>query len=124
LARAPSRIFFGALIKYAIRVMGYRLTAKSLKAAIRHLCRYGDTDIFPRLPELAFFADEERHIITELSKLDLDSYPPGSAVEALAPKGRYSFRIAHQCSALDTLLLLACIIEIGKRLPTTATFSA
>jgi hypothetical protein len=64
---------YGALIKYAIRVMGYRLTAKSLKAAIRHLCRYGDTDIFPRLPELAFFADEERHIITELSKLDLDS---------------------------------------------------
>ena len=98
--------------------MTYHLTKASLQAAIRHLCRYGDTDIFPRLPELAFFAEEESPILSELLKLDLDSYTPDGAVEALAPKGRYTFLIAHQLSALDTLLLVACIVEIGENVET------
>jgi hypothetical protein len=29
---------------------------------------------------------------------------------------RYAFRIAHQLSALDTLLLLACVVEIGEEI--------
>jgi hypothetical protein len=96
--------------------MTYRLSAASSEAAVRHLCRYGDTDLFPHLPELAFFADEESAIVAELAKLDLDGYGPAGAIEALAPKGRYSFRIAHQLLALDTLLLLACVIEIGEKI--------
>jgi hypothetical protein len=108
--------------------MAYRLSPASLEAAVRHLCRYGDTDLFPHLPELAFFADEETAVVAELAKLDLDSYTPVGAVEALAPKGRYSFRIAHQLPALDTLLLLACIVEIGekieaKRQPVTRAYA-
>jgi hypothetical protein len=96
--------------------MAYRVSPVSLEAAIRHLCRYGDTDIFPHLPELAFFADEEKAVIAEIAKLDLDTYTPAGAVEALAPKGRFSFRIAHQFPALDTLLLLACVVEIGEKI--------
>src|ERR1700730_3500886 len=96
--------------------MAYCVSPASLKAAIQHLCRYGDTDVFPHLPELAFFADQENPVIAELKKLDLDSYTPAGATEALAPKGRYSFRIAHQLPALDTLLLLACVGEIGKNI--------
>jgi hypothetical protein len=94
--------------------MTYHVSSSSLAAAIRHLCRYGDTDIFPHLPELAFFADEHDAVIAELAKLDLDSYSPTGAFEALAPKSRYSFRIAHQLPALDGLLLLACVVEIGE----------
>ena len=56
--------------------MAYHVTRASLEAAVRHLVRYGDTDIFPHLPELAFFADEEAAIVDELAKLDLDSYAP------------------------------------------------
>jgi hypothetical protein len=96
--------------------MAYRVTRASLEAAVIHLMRYGDTDIFPHLPELAFFADEQAQIVNELSKLDLDSYTPAGAIEALAPKARYSFRIAHQLSALDTVLLLACVIDIGDKI--------
>jgi hypothetical protein len=96
--------------------MAYRLSPESLEAAVSHLCRYGDTDIFPHLPELSFVADEGKPVIAELVKLDLDTYTPAGAVEALAPKGRYSFRIAHQLPALDTLLLLACVIEIGEQI--------
>jgi Reverse transcriptase (RNA-dependent DNA polymerase) len=84
--------------------------------AARHLCRYGDTDVFPHLPELAFVADCQKSVVEELAKLDIDSYKPGGAVEALAPKSRYGFRIAHQLSALDNILLLASVIEIGAKI--------
>jgi hypothetical protein len=96
--------------------MAYRVTRASLEAAVNHLVRYGDTDIFPHLPELAFFAEEGAAIIDELSNLDLDTYTPAGAIEALAPKARYSFRIAHQLSALDTVLLLASVIDIGDKI--------
>jgi hypothetical protein len=98
--------------------MTYRVGPEPLRAGIAHLSRYGDTDIFPHLPELSFFADEMEAVVAELAKLDLDTYTPAGAVEALAPKGRYSFRIAHQLPALDSLLLLACVIEIGDKIET------
>src|SRR6266446_10865464 len=96
--------------------MAYRVSQPSLQLAIRHLAQYGDTDIFPHLPELAFLADQEKAVVEELAKLDLDSYMPAGAIEALAPKSRYGFRIAHQLSAIDTLLLLACVAEIGTKI--------
>jgi hypothetical protein len=102
--------------------VAYRLSEVSLTTALRHLVRYGDTDIFPHLPELKFFADEEEKVIAELKTLDLDSYHPNGAIECLAPKSRLGFRIAHQLLALDNLLMLACAVEVGslieaKRLP-------
>lgn len=96
--------------------MAFHLSASALKTTVRHLCRYGDTDVFPHLPELAFLADEQTAVVNELTKLDLDSYKPSGAVEALAPKSRYGFRIAHQLSALDNLLLLASVVEIGAKI--------
>lgn len=94
--------------------MAFRLSVSALEKTIKHLCKYGDTDVFPHLPELAFFRDERAAIVEELRNLDLDSYNPGGALEALAPKSRYGFRITHQLSAVDTVLLLAAVVEIGK----------
>lgn len=94
--------------------MAFKLSASALEKAIKHLCKYGDTDVFPHLPELAFFRDESSAIVAELKALDLDSYNPGGAFEALAPKSRFGFRITHQLGAVDTLLLLAAVIEIGS----------
>src|SRR5437588_12734353 len=96
--------------------MAFHLSPTFLKAAIKHVCRYGDTDVFPHLPELAFFAEDFDAVVAELAKLDLDSYQPAGAVEVLAPKSRYGFRIAHQLPALDTLLLLASVIAIGEKI--------
>ena len=96
--------------------MAFRLSASSIEKAIGHLCRYGDTDVFPHLLELAFFRDESVAIVDELQKLDLDSYDPGGAIEILAPKNRYSFRIVHQLGAVDTVLFLAAVIEIGRKI--------
>ncbi len=94
--------------------MSYRLSKDALTHAVRHLTRFGDTDVFPHLPELIFLRDCEADILKELEALDLDSYGPGSAVEALAPKSRFGFRIVHQIPLLDTILLLAAVVEIGE----------
>ena len=67
--------------------MAFRLSVSALEKTIKHLCKYGDTDVFPHLRELAFFRDESAAIVEELRHLDLDTYNPGGAIEALAPKG-------------------------------------
>jgi len=94
--------------------MAYRLTAGSLTHAIRHLCAFGDTDVFPHLPELHFVRDCEAAVVEKLKELDLDSYNPSDACEALGPKSRHGFRIVHQLPFHDTILLLAATIAIGK----------
>ena len=96
--------------------MAFRLSESSIKDAIDHLCRFGDTDVFPHLQELTFFHDECENIADKLHTLDLDSYDPSGAIEALAPKSRYGFRIAHQLGVIDTVLLLAAVVEIGDNL--------
>ena len=94
--------------------MAFKLSVPALEKTIKYLCKYGDTDVFPHLPELAFFRDESAAIVEELRHLDLDTYNPGGAMEALAPKSRYGFRITHQLGAVDTVLLLAAVVEIGR----------
>lgn len=94
--------------------MAFRLPTSSLVHAIKHICRYGDTDVFPHLAEIAFLREQETEIVNELKSLDLDIYSPSNAIEALAPKSRYGFRIVHQLPLLDTILLLASVIEIGE----------
>src|SRR5258706_7901900 len=68
------------------RSLAYRLDAETVRVALRHIVRYGDTDLFPHLPELTFFQENEEAIIKELSELDLDTYTPNGSLEALAPK--------------------------------------
>ena len=77
---------------------------------------YGDTDVLPHLAEIAFLRERENEIVKELHKLDLDTYSPGTAVEALAPKNRYAFRIVHQLPVLDTLLLLSAVVELAPKI--------
>jgi hypothetical protein len=93
--------------------MAYRLPAAALVDAIKHLVTYGDTDVFPHLPEIHFLNDYATEVVAELKSLDLDNYNPGGAFEALGPKSRFGFRIVHQLSIHDTVLLLAATIAIG-----------
>lgn len=95
------------------RFMAYKLPKAALCCAIRHLWRYGDTDVFPHLPELTFVREQADAIAAVLEGVDLDNYDPGSAAEALCPKSRYGFRIVHQLPYIDTILLLAAVVEIG-----------
>lgn len=108
--------------------MNCYLTKESLSLAINHLSIYGDTDVFPYLPEIIFLSENLDDVVNELSTLDLNSYSPTHAFEALAPKSRYGFRIVHQLPYIDTVLLLASVIEIGPLIeasrPETTTAAA
>jgi hypothetical protein len=88
----------------------------AILAAIHHIIRHGDTDIFPPLPELAFLKDCAEEIAVVLSSLNTAGYMPKTAISSLAPKGRLGFRSAHQLSLTDNLLLLAAVIEIGPHI--------
>ena len=96
--------------------MTYHLSEGSIGTAIDHLAKYGDTDVFPHLPEIVFLKERKDEVIDELSKFDLDTLTASSAFEALAPKSRHGFRIVHQMPLLDNLLFLASIIEIGDNI--------
>lgn len=96
--------------------MPYKLPKAALDAALQHLVHYGDTDVFPHLFELSFFADKKDDLTVILEGIDLDTYQPAGALEAIAPKSRLSFRVVHQLSALDTVLLLACVTELGPKI--------
>lgn len=96
--------------------MAFHLSEASVKTAVSHLIRYGDTDVFPHLPEISFIDDYSDKVVSEIVAFDLDSYNPSSAFEALAPKSKYGFRIAHQMPILDTLLFLSSVIEIAPQI--------
>jgi hypothetical protein len=96
--------------------MPTKLSSDSVSRAIDHLVRYGDTDVFPHLIELVFLSEAKEAVVQEISGLDLDSFHPQQAIETIAPKSRYGFRIVHQSLMLETLLLTAAICEVGDDL--------
>ena len=97
-------------------IMPTRISSPSLSRAIDHLCRYGDTDVFPHLIEIVFLSERKDAVIGELSTLDLESFNPAQAIETISPKSRYGFRIVHQLMCLETLLFTAATFEIANDL--------
>lgn len=92
------------------------LSKNSIRIAVRHLVKYGDTDLFPHLPEIALLRDEEDAVVAAVSKVEPGNYTAKTAMTSLAPKGRYGFRSAHQLGITDNLLLLAATIELGPEI--------
>lgn len=92
------------------------LSSENLELAISHITRFGDTDIFPHLIELAFLQEKKDDIVKIVASYDINNFKPSHSVEALAPKSRYGFRIANQIMFLDCLLLTAAVIQIADDL--------
>lgn len=96
--------------------MPTNLSREALECAIDHLCRFGDTDVFPHLCEINFLREQKVAVTDVLASLNLDQFQPAQAIEALCPKSRYGFRIAHQLNYVETVLFTAALIEIGSDL--------
>lgn len=96
--------------------MASYISEHSLQTALAHLCRFGDTDIFPHLIELVFLDEKSSEIVDLLKNYDILNFKASHSVEALAPKSRYGFRIANQLIVLDALLLMAGVIELAPDL--------
>lgn len=92
------------------------ISEASIKTAIAHICRFGDTDIFPHLVELVFLLEKSSDVVSSLTTYDINNFQASHSVEALAPKSRYGFRIANQLLVLDALLLISSVVEIAPDL--------
>jgi len=92
------------------------ISAESVTRAIRHLGAFGDTDLFPRLPEMRCFIERPEAIAADCQALNLGQYLPASAIETLTPKSWLGFRIAHQLTASDNVIYLAALLDCAPML--------
>jgi len=92
---------------------------ESIKAAIKNIAVFGDTDIFPFSFEQHIFHDRPELVQSALEKLhrDFDTHlaenPPDN-LNTLAPIGYTGFRWATQIDPLWNAYYLALVIEMGS----------
>ena len=82
-----------------------KLPKEVFEWSIRHICACGDTDIFPYPFETKFLEEKADEISLEFSKIDATQYHPMSLIEALIPKSKYGFRMAHKIYPIDLVFV-------------------
>jgi hypothetical protein len=90
------------------------ISPDSLDWALKHIDKYGDTNIFPRPFEIDAIKANWSAVKTELSHVDLDSYSTRAVIRALAPKGGRLLRVTHQLDPLDALIYTAVVHEASS----------
>jgi len=88
----------------------------SLDFALGHIERFGDTDIFPRPFEVAVVRHCWDDLRPYLLRQDLDTYATRPLRRCMAPKGRYTYRIATQLDPLDSIIYTGLVHQIGSAL--------
>jgi hypothetical protein len=86
------------------------------KRAIDHLQKFGDTDLFPSLPEMQCYVDSKDKVSEAFADLTVGNFRPQNCIETLTPKGALGFRISHQLSATDNIVYLAATIISAPQL--------
>jgi len=109
------------------RGTGMHLGNASLDWALKHIERYGDTDIFPIPfeyqairycwePGQGFGEIRARGFRELLRAMDLSAWALRRQRRCIAPKNLYGFRIATQLDPIDALLFAALIYELGEEI--------
>lgn len=97
--------------------MPIQLPKAAYSWAIRHLTTEGDSDLFPRSPELAALKYNWNHgVLEDLSQLDLSTYAWKGGRRLLVPKNVLAFRQGTQLHPLDSVVFAAFMKSIGRRL--------
>ncbi|MGJ4888853.1 RNA-directed DNA polymerase [Bradyrhizobium sp. HKCCYLRH3099] len=94
------------------------ISEDNVRRAINHLGLFGDTDLFPRLPEMRCFLERPGTIAKDCQKLNIGQYAPVGVIETLTPKSWLGFRIAHQLTASDNVIYLAALLDCAPNLET------
>jgi hypothetical protein len=87
--------------------------------AVKHIGAFGDTDLFPTLPEMKCLVEKADDVAAAYAALTVGLYKPSNCIETLTPKTWLGFRIAHQLSAADNVIYLASVITAGPELEAT-----
>ncbi len=101
-----------------------QLKRKSLKWALKHSLKSGDTDVFPPQFEFQAIRNDWPSISNFLLNQDVHNWRTRPLRSLLSPKSRYGFRIITQLDPLDFLVFAALMYEVGsdlerKRVPVT-----
>src|SRR5688500_8986764 len=97
----------------------------SLDWALKHIERYGDTDIFPIPfeyqairhcwePGQGFGEIRARGLRELLRATDLSNWALRPQRRCIAPKNLFGFRIATQLDPIDALQFAALVFELGQ----------
>lgn len=92
------------------------ISEAGVRRSIEHLASFGDTDLFPRLPEMRCFIERPGTIAKDCAQINIGQYTPVGAVETLTPKSWLGFRIAHQLTASDSVIYLAALLDCAPNL--------
>lgn len=90
------------------------LTPSALDWALKHIDRFGDTDLLPVPFEYEAIAHAWGWLRDELAALDLAQYRIGSAQRYLVPKPSAGFRVVAQLDPIDAIVYTAMIYEIAE----------
>lgn len=92
-----------------------RLQTQSYDWALKHIERYGDTDIFPVPFEFSAIREYwDKDVKPHLCQQNVLDWQLHSYRRLLTPKHRYGFRISTQLDPLDSITFTALVFEIGR----------
>ncbi|NNH85780.1 RNA-directed DNA polymerase [Rhizobium laguerreae] len=92
------------------------LKASSLKWALRHVGKDGDTDLFPMPFEFSIIKKNSAAVVNELSGIHINGYAWQGVRRLIVPKSEFAFRSVCQLDPLDSILFAAIIKEIGTKI--------
>lgn len=93
-----------------------RLKEASIKFAMRHVYKDGDTDLFPVPFEFSIIKRKNKAVVNQLKNIEINGYAWEGPRRLMVPKSDFAFRSVCQLAPLDAILFAAVMKEIGKKI--------
>jgi hypothetical protein len=94
--------------------MKTKLDEQSLDWALTHICRYCDSDHFPRAFEFTAIRQNWKEVKDHILAINLETYTPRKPLIRFAPKLGGTHRIVHRLDPIDSLIYTAMAHEIQR----------
>jgi Reverse transcriptase (RNA-dependent DNA polymerase) len=92
------------------------LKESSLKWALRHVRKEGDTDLFPQPFEFDIIKKYWPKVLLELKKIQINDHAWEGPRRLMVPKSEFGFRAVCQLDPIDSILFAAVVKEIGAKI--------
>jgi hypothetical protein len=93
-----------------------KLKISSLKWALKHVAKEGDTDLFPMPFEFSIIKKKASDVLDDLSRVEINGYAWKGPRRLMVPKSEFAFRSVCQLDPLDSILFAALIKEVGAKI--------
>ncbi len=90
-----------------------KLSPTTVNAALNSHTLLGDTDLFPRQPEIDIIARHAAEFVTLSTTKDINSIEFGASRRFVVPKDDFSLRVATQFDPFDSIALTSLMLEFG-----------